>query len=53
MLARHVCVQVLARHVNPDQMLEVVHLNEILAEAQRAAAAADAAVAAVDKVCAV
>jgi hypothetical protein len=31
-------------------MLEVVHLNEALAEAQRGAAAADAAVAAVDKV---
>jgi hypothetical protein len=43
-------LQVLARHVNPEQMLEVVHLNEVLAEAQRGAAAADAAVAAVDKV---
>jgi hypothetical protein len=43
-------LQVLARHVNPEQMLEVVHLNEVLAEAQRGAAAANAAVAAVDKV---
>lgn len=42
--------QVLARHVSPDQMLEVVRLNEVLAEAQRGAAAADAAVQAVDKV---
>jgi hypothetical protein len=46
-------LQVLAHHVSPDQMLEVVHLNEVLAEAQRGAAAADAAVAAVDKVGAV
>lgn len=45
------CVtQVLARHVDPQQMLEVVRLNEVLAEAQRGAAAADAAVQAVDKV---
>lgn len=40
----------LARHVDPQQMLEVVRLNEVLAEAQRGAAAADAAVQAVDKV---
>eukprot|EP00775_Hariotina_reticulata_P002519 gene2520-2821_t len=41
---------VLARHVAPDQMLEVMRLNEMLAEAQRNAAAANAAVAAVDKI---
>jgi hypothetical protein len=28
--SRLLLLQVLARHVNPEQMLEVVHLNEVL-----------------------
>ena len=41
---------VMARHVAPEELLEVIKLNELASEAQRSKAAAEAAVEAVEQV---